>query len=84
MAGVNDTSDAGYWLHTKGQDLRIIDVVALGPFMVWYGATSREMPEWARLLLVVSGVATIAYNGANYLARREYDAAIAAEESAYL
>lgn len=60
---------------TKTQDVRIWDVVALGPFMIWFGATAKGMPEWARLAMVVSGVATITYNGANWLASREYDAA---------
>lgn len=75
----DDYLTADYWQYSKSQDLRIIDVVALGPFMVWYGATAKGMPDWARAAMVISGIATIAYNGANYLARRDYDAARALE-----
>lgn len=60
------------WIHTKTQDLRVVDVFALGPFMVWFGVAARGVPEWARLAMVVSGIATITYNGANWLAYRDY------------
>lgn len=53
----------------KSQAVRLVDVVALGPFMVWAGmrSSSGALPELARGLLVVAGVATIVYNGRNYL-----------------
>lgn len=50
----------------KSQAVRLLDVFALGPFMVWAGLNHPS--ELARLGLVIGGVATIAYNGANYLA----------------
>lgn len=48
------------------QAVRLVDVLLLGPFMVWAGINHPD--ELARLGLVVAGVATIAFNGANYLA----------------
>lgn len=63
------------WIATKTQDVRIVDVVALGPFMIWFGATAKGMPEWAKLAMIVSGIATITYNAANMAARAQYDAA---------
>lgn len=50
----------------KPQAVRLLDVFALGPLMVWYAGVSRG-PEWARAALGVAGLLTIAYNGANYL-----------------
>lgn len=52
--------------HGKSQEVRLLDVFVLGPFMVWAGAQGR-LPSWANAALVASGVATIAYNGKNYL-----------------
>ena len=48
------------------QDVRLVDVLVLGPFMVWYGWRSPKMPDWARLLLILSGVSTVAFNLRNY------------------
>ena len=52
----------------KTQTVRLLDVFALGPFMVW--AAQQVRPPWARDMLVVSGVLTMLYNGANYLTAR--------------
>ena len=49
------------------QEIRLIDVFLLGPFMIWFGVTAESVPEWAVILMVVSGVLTIAYNAKNYL-----------------
>jgi hypothetical protein len=51
----------------KSQGVRLVDVLVLGPFMVWAGMQGRLRPDWANAALVVSGVATIFYNGRNYL-----------------
>ena len=51
----------------KSQRVRLVDVFALGPFMVWYGLTTKRPPGWARTLMVVAGVATVLYNARNYL-----------------
>lgn len=48
------------------QAVRLVDVLLLGPFMVWAGL--NHPAELAKLGLVIAGVATIAFNGANYLA----------------
>lgn len=48
------------------QDMRLVDTLLLGPFMVWAGWKGRKMPDWARLVLGVSGVLTMAFNFRNY------------------
>ena len=48
------------------QDVRLVDTLLLGPFMVWVGWKGRKMPDWARLVLAVSGVLTMAFNFRNY------------------
>lgn len=49
----------------KAQGVRLIDVFLLGPAMIYAGARlkNRNMA----LLLAVSGVGTILFNGANYV-----------------
>ena len=50
----------------KAQPIRVLDVVAIGPAMVWGGSLlvkSRPALGW---FLVLSGVGTVAYNLANY------------------
>lgn len=58
---------------SKTQDVRLVDVVLLGPFMMWAARESRDLPEWARAVLFISGAATVAYNGRNYLVEKELE-----------
>ena len=47
------------------QQVRLLDIYILGPFLVLAGVADR-LPSWARLMLVAAGVLTMAYNGARY------------------
>lgn len=49
----------------KTQFIRLVDVFALGPFMIWAGM--QHLPKGARGLMVVSGIATILFNAQNYI-----------------
>jgi hypothetical protein len=62
----------------KTQNIRLLDVFVIGPLMTWAGYwiqdNARFTPdrnktgtEVAGQALMISGLATIAYNGANYL-----------------
>ena len=46
--------------------VRLIDVFVLAPAMV-YASTFTQMPDYVRLILFVSGIATLVFNGQNYL-----------------
>ncbi len=59
----------------KGQVVRLVDVFAMGPLMVWVADTCHTLPRWARLSLTVMGQLTIAYNAENYLKVRQANAA---------
>ena len=48
------------------QTIRLIDVFAIGPFMIYVG-TKKELSNEVRLTLWGLGLATILYNGINYL-----------------
>ena len=59
----------------KSQMVRLVDVFALGPFMVWYAMQSKKEPNWARAVLAFSGVLTSVYNGTNYIRIRNAERA---------
>tara|TARA_Y100000361_G_scaffold60274_1_gene52861 strand:+ start:1276 stop:1482 length:207 start_codon:yes stop_codon:yes gene_type:complete len=48
------------------QHVRLLDVFVLAPAMV-YASTFKQIPDYVRLILFVSGVATLIFNGSNYL-----------------
>lgn len=49
------------------QSARMVDVGLLGPFMIWYGWKADRMPDWARVVMVVSGLMTMGFNWRNWL-----------------
>lgn len=52
----------------KTQAIRLIDVFAIGPLIIYAGAKSgTKLSQPVRAALIATGVATIGYNGRNYL-----------------
>ncbi len=69
----------------KTQIIRIIDVVGIGPLMIYAGAKAEsDLPKSVRAALIIAGVATIGYNGMNYLANEEEHVADRLKEDADL
>lgn len=52
------------------QDIRLIDVFILAPFLI-YVSTKKELSLPIRLTLLCFGAATIIYNGKNYLKNKQ-------------
>lgn len=50
----------------KSQAIRVLDVLLLGPLMI-YAGTALTIGPVARWLLVIAGGGTIAFNAANYI-----------------
>lgn len=50
----------------KSQMVRLWDVFGLGPAMVYIGVTNK-IPVYQQILLITAGMATVWYNGRNYL-----------------
>ena len=48
------------------QKVRLLDVFVLAPAMV-YASTFKQIPDYVRLILFVSGICTLVFNGMNYL-----------------
>ena len=49
----------------KAQIIRIVDVMVLGPAML-YAGLGKTLPEGLKTLMVLTGIGTIIYNGYNY------------------
>ena len=48
------------------QQIRLVDVFVLAPAMI-YASTFKQIPDYVRLILFVSGICTLIFNGNNYL-----------------
>jgi hypothetical protein len=55
----------------KTQTIRLLDVFLIGPLMVWGGCVGAKKHPTAGRALAAFGVATVLYNGNNYLKVRE-------------
>ena len=56
----------------KSQDIRVLDIFVLGPFMIWFGMRATGVPEIARTAMIVAGIGTVLYNAMTYTAT-DYD-----------
>lgn len=52
----------------KTQTIRLVDVFLIGPYLIWLAGRERGIH---RTLLTGLGVATIVYNGRNWLAENK-------------
>jgi hypothetical protein len=50
----------------KTQNIRLVDVFLIGPVLI-YASTFKTLPTYLRVALLLIGVATIIYNGNNYI-----------------
>nr|QBK86139.1 MAG: hypothetical protein LCMAC101_07340 [Marseillevirus LCMAC101] len=58
------------WYSTRGyksQWVRLGDVIFFGPFLIWLGL--REEVLWIKLVLIILGTTTLAYNLRNFIAQ---------------
>lgn len=53
----------------KSQNIRILDIVVIGPLMIYFGVSHKPM-NFFSLLLIFFGATTITYNLKNYLHTR--------------
>tara|TARA_R100001443_G_scaffold96222_1_gene103017 strand:- start:82 stop:294 length:213 start_codon:yes stop_codon:yes gene_type:complete len=53
---------------SKSQNIRLIDVFVIAPFLFYVGYKAKGLKDWERLGIYVIAGATLIYNGRNYLA----------------
>lgn len=55
----------------KSQIIRLADIFFIGPLIIYGGFKSGK--EWLKWALILIGIATILYNGNNYLKNKVND-----------
>ena len=55
----------------KPQIVRIMDILMIGPLLIWAGTRNKPLPRWTSDLLVGVGIVTIVYNLNNFYEVRE-------------
>lgn len=58
-------ADQVYFLYDP-QPVRLLDVIYVGPVMIYGGIMGKNLPAFVRWSLVGVGICTIVYNGANF------------------
>lgn len=53
--------------HGKTQIIRVADVLFIGPLMTYVAVKAKNTPTWARAALALCGVATVIFNGINFI-----------------
>lgn len=53
------------------QQVRLLDVFVVAPFLIYTSTLKGNPSKWVRLSLLVLGVATLVYNGSNYLKEKK-------------
>lgn len=56
----------------KSQFVRILDVCLIGPLLIYVGFFVKDSIEWSKYPLISIGIATIIYNGKNFLVQGKY------------
>ena len=49
------------------QYVRVLDVFLLAPVMIYASQYGKNLPDFVRLVLLVSGICTFVFNGKNYI-----------------
>ena len=55
---------------SKSQNIRLLDVLFIAPFLLYIGYKSKGLVGWERLTLYLIAGSTFYYNGKNYLKNR--------------
>jgi hypothetical protein len=57
------------------QNIRLLDVFFIGPFLIYAGCQKSLSPA-VRTMLIVIGAGTVIYNGARYIQQSKQDEAL--------
>ena len=55
---------------SKSQNIRLLDVFFIGPYMIYISKKAKGLSNLESFTLLALGVATIFYNGKNYLSNK--------------
>ncbi len=64
---IDETNTTSVEELSKSQNIRLIDVFLIAPFLIYIGNKAKGISSFERNMIYVIGVATLVYNGKNYL-----------------
>ena len=56
---------------SKSQNIRLLDVFFIAPFLFYVGAKAKGITQMERYIVYTIAVTTLIYNGRNYLINRK-------------
>ena len=56
---------------SKSQNIRLIDVFIIAPFLIYVGNKAKGISSFERNMLYIIGVATLIYNSKNYIKNKK-------------
>ena len=67
----NERENTTFEERSKSQYIRLLDVFFIGPFMIYVSQKAKGINNLEKFTLLGLGIATIYYNGKNYLDNRK-------------
>jgi hypothetical protein len=64
---ISETTTTGVEELSKSQNIRLIDIFVIAPFLIYVGNKAKGISSIERNMLYAVGIATLLYNGKNYL-----------------
>jgi len=71
---INETNTTSVEELSKSQNIRLIDVFLIAPFLIYIGNKAKGISSFERNMIYVIGAATLIYNGKNYLKNKNNEA----------
>ena len=68
---INETELTTVKEMSKSQNIRLLDILFIGPFMIYFASKAKGINELERTIMCLLGGATILYNGKNYLKNKK-------------
>lgn len=64
---INETKLTTVEEMSKSQNIRLIDMFFIGPFMIYFASKAKNVNNLERTVMYLLGGATILYNAKNYM-----------------
>jgi hypothetical protein len=67
---VRETNKATFPELSKSQNIRVIDVFFIGPFLIYIASKATGISDIERTIIYIIAIATIIYNARNYISNK--------------
>ena len=67
---IREKNKAAFDEISKSKSVRLIDVFFIAPFLIYIATKANGISDFERTILYIIGIATLVYNGRNYIENR--------------